>query len=42
MFFLVLIVFNLNLLGMGRHFGLKFFEAFGVFLAGLSAAILVL
>jgi len=25
---------NLELLGLGRHFGLKFFEAFGVFLAG--------
>ena len=33
---------NLELLGLGRHFGLKFFEAFGVFSAGLSAPILVL
>ena len=30
---------NLELLGWGRHFGLKFFEAFGVFSAGLSAPI---
>ena len=28
--------------GFGRHFGLKCFEAFGVFSAGLSAPILVL
>ena len=33
---------NLKLLGLGRDFGLKIFEAFGVFLAGLSAPILVL
>ena len=33
---------NLELLGLGRHFGLKFFEAFVVFSAGLSAPILVL
>ena len=33
---------NLELLGLGRHFGLKFFEAFGVFSVGLSAPILVL
>ena len=32
---------NLKLLGLGRHFGLKLFEAFGVILAGLSAPILV-
>ena len=33
---------NLKLLGLGRHFWLKCFEAFGVFSAGLSAHILVL
>jgi hypothetical protein len=33
---------SLELLGLGRHFGLKLFEALGVFLAGLSAPILVL
>ena len=33
---------NPELLGMGRHFGLKVFEAFGVFSAGLSAPILLL
>ena len=33
---------NLELLGLGRYFGLKFFEAFGVFSTGLSAPILVL
>ena len=33
---------NLELLSLGRYFGLKFFEAFGVFSAGLSAPILVL
>ena len=33
---------NLELLGSGRHFGLKFFEEFGVFSAGLSTPILVL
>ena len=33
---------NLKLLGLGRHFGLKCFEAFVVFSAGLSAPILVL
>ena len=33
---------SFELLGMGRHFVLKFFEAFGVFSAGLSAPILVL
>ena len=33
---------NLELLGLGRHFRLKCFEASGVFLAGLSAPILVL
>ena len=27
---------------LGRHFGLKLFEAFGVFSAGLSAPILLL
>ena len=32
---------NLKLLGSERHFGLKFFEALGVFWAGLSALILV-
>ena len=31
-----------KLLGLGRHFGLIFFEAFGVFSAGLSPPILVL
>ena len=30
---------NLELLGLSRHFDLKFFEAFGVFSAGLSAVI---
>ena len=29
-------------LALGRHFGLKCFEAFGVFSAGLSAPILVM
>ena len=29
---------NLELLGLGRHFGLKLFETFGVFSAGLSAS----
>ena len=33
---------NLELFGLGRHFGLKLFEAFGVSSAGLSAPILVL
>ena len=33
---------NLELLGLSRHFGLKLFEALGVFSAGLSAPILVL
>jgi hypothetical protein len=33
---------NHKLLGLGRHFELKLFEAFGVFSAGLSAPILVL
>ena len=33
---------KLDFLGLGRHFGLKLFEAFGVFSAGLSAPILVL
>ena len=33
---------NLELLGLGRHFGLKFFEAFGVFSVGLSTPILLL
>jgi hypothetical protein len=33
---------NLERFDLGRHFELKFFEAFGVFLAGLSAPILVL
>ena len=28
---------NLELLGLGRHFGLKFFEAFGVFSVGLHS-----
>ena len=32
---------SLELLGLDKHFGLKFFEAFGVS-AGLSAPILVL
>jgi hypothetical protein len=33
---------NFKLLGLGGHFGLKFFKAFGVFSAKLSAPILVL
>ena len=33
---------NLELISLGRHFVLKCFEAFGVFLARLSALILVL
>ena len=33
---------NLELMGLGKHFVLKCFEAFGVFSAGLSAPILVL
>ena len=28
---------NLELLDLGRHFRLKYFQAFGVFLVGLSA-----
>ena len=33
---------NFELFGLGGHFGLKLFEAFGVFCAGLSALFIVL